>query len=477
MLTPVPSTADPWLAPGDVGLRHDLELLADAGVVKGPITQWPLPWPDVARDVLAFEDLKVLTKGERSALLRVRRAARQAMRTDEFVGHGRIAASSEPDMLRGFAATPREEAEAEAGIDWMGDRFAMRLQATTVSGADDGKTWRPDGSYVGVSFWNMMLSAGYMDRWWGPGWDGSLILSTSARPIPAITLERNYSDAFTWPVLKWLGPWRAIVSFGALEDHRDDFDQTRFFSARVTFKPWEHLEIGLSRAAQWCGEGRPCDAETFWDLLVGEDNDQDPALQPGNQLAGYDLRLSSPWRSLPVTFYGQMIGEDEAGFLPSKFLGLFGLEHWGSVGEGSYRVRAEYGDTSCSFSHSEPEFDCAYESTIYTDGYRFRGRSIGHSIDSDSRLTTVGALYVASNGASWELRARTADLNRDATTEEVNHTVAPLATALDSIYLLYRRGLWGGRITAGLGFERQEIESLSSSEDEWRMSVEWTRDQ
>ena len=25
------------------------------------------------------------------------------------------------------------------------------------------------------------------DRWWGPGWDGSLILSNNARPIPAIT--------------------------------------------------------------------------------------------------------------------------------------------------------------------------------------------------------------------------------------------------------------------------------------------------
>ena len=55
MLMPTLSSADPWLAPGDVALRHDLEMLADVGVLKGPITQWPVPWPDIARDVLRFE--------------------------------------------------------------------------------------------------------------------------------------------------------------------------------------------------------------------------------------------------------------------------------------------------------------------------------------------------------------------------------------------------------------------------------------
>lgn len=470
---PATTSADPWLAPGDVGLRHDIEMLADAGVIKGPLTQWPLPWPDVARDVTAIEDLGDLTAGEQAALIRVRNAARREMRRGNRNLHARIAGSSEPDILRGFAATPREEGEAEAGIDWTGDRFAVRLQATAVADADDGKTWRPDGSYVGFSVWNLMVSAGYMDRWWGPGWDGSLILSTSARPIPAITVERNYSDPFTLPVLKWLGPWRASIVFGALEDHREDFDETRFFAARVTFKPWQHLEIGLSRSAQWCGEGRPCDAETFWDLLVGNDNDQDPTQQPGNQLAGYDARLSSPWRGVPVAIYGQLIGEDEAGFLPSKFLGLFGIEHWGSIGAASYRVHFEYADTACSFSRSEPQFDCAYESSIYTDGYRFRERSIGHSMDSDSRMTSLSALYVESDGASWELVARDSELNRDATVPEPGHTLAPVATDVESVDLFHRRRLFGGRFLAGVGFESREVPSLSSKDDQWRLTAEW----
>jgi hypothetical protein len=81
---------------------------------------------------------------------------------------------------------------------------------------------------------------------------------------------------------------------------------------------------------------------------------------------------------------------------------------------------------------------------------------------------------VAGDGSSWEIRARTADLNRDATVEEPNHTIATLATDLDSIDLVYGRDLLGGRMTAGVGFERRETESLSSSEEEWRVSAEWS---
>ena len=50
------ASAAPWLAPGDLTLRHDIELLADAGILRGPITTWPISWPDVARDVNADLD-------------------------------------------------------------------------------------------------------------------------------------------------------------------------------------------------------------------------------------------------------------------------------------------------------------------------------------------------------------------------------------------------------------------------------------
>jgi hypothetical protein len=98
---------------------------------------------------------------------------------------------------------------------------------------------------------------------------------------------------------------------------------------RVTWKPHPRVEVGLSRTAQWCGDGRPCGLDTFWDLLTGNDNDQPLAEQPGNQLGGFDVRWSVP--KIPIAVYVQGIGEDEANFMPSKYLGLAGIEDLGRI--------------------------------------------------------------------------------------------------------------------------------------------------
>ena len=44
-------------------------------------------------------------------------------------------------------------------------------------------------------------------------------------------------------------------------------------SARYEHQQVSSNEVGISRSAQWCGDGRPCGFDTFWDLLTGNDND------------------------------------------------------------------------------------------------------------------------------------------------------------------------------------------------------------
>jgi len=36
--------AEPWLTPGNVRLRHDLQLLADSDPFSGPTLSWPIGW-------------------------------------------------------------------------------------------------------------------------------------------------------------------------------------------------------------------------------------------------------------------------------------------------------------------------------------------------------------------------------------------------------------------------------------------------
>ncbi len=174
--------------------------------------------------------------------------------------------------MRSFDDSPREEGELALRASWLTDHLAVNLQGSVVADPDDDKQFRADGSYLGVNVGNFMISAGFMERWWGPGWDGSLILSTNARPIPSLTLERNYTDPFKSKWLSWIGPWRASIALGEMEGSDVAVPNVKFLAARVNFKPRPWLEFGLTRTAQFCGGDRPCDWDTFTDMLFGRDN-------------------------------------------------------------------------------------------------------------------------------------------------------------------------------------------------------------
>lgn len=443
------AVADPWLAPGDVELRSDVQLLADEGVVRTPVTSWPLSWADVVRDLDSVRSIDLRTPSLQDAYERVRREARRNTRVDTVNRHAELRAAEKPIRVRGFADTPREDLELGAGVDWIGDRFATRLQVRRVFDPEDGKTVRLDGSYFGMVVGNVMISAGYMEKWWGPGWAGSLILSNNARPIPSITIERNYSTPFKAPVLRWLGPWRASFQAGRLESQRSDYSRPHFMALRVTFKPVPSLEIGVSRTAQLCGEGRECGLGTYWNMVVGNDNDQELAKQPGNQLAGFDVRWSLAKR-MPLAVYGQAIGEDEAGLLPSRYVGLAGLETWARVRSWSVRAFGEYAKTSCNFSRSEPILGCAYESGIYTDGYRFRKRAIGHAFDRDSTGWTVGAI-ARRERTSMSMRVSSVRLN-DARSG-AQHSLAPDGGKFRALEVALRTNTRFGALEVGLGYD------------------------
>jgi hypothetical protein len=441
-----------------VVLRHDIELLSDAGILRTPMTAWPLSWPDIARDALAAT-LPAAQRDEYldAVLARVQRAARSAAALGSSGVELEAAGAAHPMPLRTFSATPREQGEISAGASWLGERLAAAAHVTVVADASDHKPVRLDGSYLGLTLGNFMVSVGAVERWWGPGWEGSLILSDNARPMPGITLERNYSDASPWPVLKWFGPWRASIALAEADRSDVAVPDSRFLAARITFKPRPWAEIGLSRTAQWCGQGRPCGFGPFRNLLLGRDNANSSLTrndEPGNQMAGYDLRLRSPWARLPVALYGQFIGEDEAGGLPSKFLGLLGAEVWGGAGNGgSWRVHLEYADTACEFTRSHPSFNCAYRNALYPQGYTYLNRIIGHSMDNDGRMISLGGLWVRASGEAWSVLLREVDLNRDGLPDP-SHRLSPAGRSkLANLELAWQKDLPFGRLKLGVGYD------------------------
>jgi hypothetical protein len=466
------AVAEPWVAPGDVKLRHDLQRLADAGLLTGPSLSWPIAWSQVARE-LGRADPATLSDGDRTSLDRLRTRAAREMRAGDVRLEAMIAGSADPTPLRTFESIPREEGEARLAADWVGQRFAWKLAGTVVTDPEDDQTVRPDGSYLAMSLGNWMVSAGYLERWWGPGWQGSLILGNNARPLPSIALDRNEATPFDLPVLRWLGPWRFSTFMGQFESDRD-YAEALLFGMRAEIRPHPTLQIAASRTAQWCGDGRPCDLGTFWDLLIGNDNDQDLSEQPGNQLAGFDLRWSWPGARVPLALYAQAIGEDEAGFMPSKYLGLFGFETWGDLGGGSWRVHAEYADTACDFLSDPPEFGCAYTNTIYFSGYRYRGRVLGHSMDADGESVGGGVLFVDSQGRRWELQGRNLKLNRAGAAPE--HSLAGAPATVRDLALVHESSHPWGTIALSLGYADVDATGPVAVQDGVRGFVTWRQE-
>lgn len=464
--------AGPWIDPGDAVLRHDIRVLADAGIIQRPTLAWPLGWGGISEDLDARGRADNLNMAEYAAMGRVSR--RRSEETEPEVV--RIAAEAalvdKPSTLRGFQALPRGEQQASASAEWIGDRFAARIEATAANDDPiDDKEYRLDGSYAAVAIGNWMLSVGSLDRWWGPGWDSSLVLSSSARPIPAISLQRNFSERFENKWLRWIGPWTMTLIWGQLEDSRA-VPNARFFGWQVGFRPMQGLEISLERTAQWCGSGRPCGFDTFTDLVLGRDNQGDEGVlrsqEPGNQLAGFSARWASPVGSAPYALYMQLTGEDEAGDLPSKFLGLFGAEVWGRWGDKlDYRAYLEVADTTCSFFDRPGEFDCAYNNGLYPTGYRYRGRSIGHTADQDARVATLGLIAIPESGNDWQGVARYAELNRGGTPTAGNAITRTPKTII-SLDVSHRRTLRIGQLELGVGVERMKDEVSAQSDTDFR---------
>ncbi len=402
------------------------------------------------------------------------RAERETQRGQHHL-HGRLAAAEKPTRLRSFQDTPREEAEVSAGISWFGEHLSIDLNATYVDEPDDDEDIRADGSQIALDFWNLTLAASTLERWWGPGWDGSLILSNNARPIPAITLGRNRTQAFKTKWLSWIGPWDFSLIWGQLEEERV-IPNARFFGLRFNFRPVPSLEIGFSRTAQWCGDDRPCDFDTFMDLFFGRDNVGDdgitPENEPGNQLAGVDFRWTNQWFGRPLSFYGQFTAEDEAGGYPSRYMAQFGLEFSGYFrNRWSYRWYAELAGTSCDVLKDDI-FNCAYNHGIYETGYRYRGRVIGHSAENDSRIVSSGVVFVNGDDSQWNALIRFGELNRGGP-PDVRNTLTPTPLDIASIDLSYSRSFGGGRIDLGVGYERIEDPLTGEETDDTRAFLTW----
>ncbi len=469
------AVAQPWLDMRDKDLRLDIERLADAGVVKVPINTWPLMWVGILDDLQSF-DVKRQPQLQASHA-RVIAAGDRATRPGQSNLSAKVSVASETQLFRHFGDSARDKASVSLGRSGISQHFAYNLEVTQVNSPWDSEETHYDNSYFAFIWGNWIGLAGNIERWWGPGWNSSLILSNNSRPAPGLTLQRNYSEASQLPILEWLGPWTTSAFISQLDDERF-INDAKLVGMTLGFRPVPSLEINLRRTAQWGGEGRPESFKSFFELATGISDNCETAqcrlTEPGNQLGAIDINWNLPW--IDGSIYAQTVGEDESGALPSRSSRQYGFKR--SIDTDSFQGRlfVEHDNTSTVsyFSH----YNILYNHSIYRTGYRYQGRVIGATWDNDSKITSIGLLGHLNNGDAVEARFSAGELNIDSIDgSSSRHSITTQGGEFNSVSAKWRRSFsWGdaeinGRYTDSVvdEFGRQKNQGMVGASITYRL--------
>lgn len=259
----------------------------------------------------------------------------------------------------------------------MMDRLAFYLHPEYVdSSQTDGEVELIEG-YGKVMIGPFEAQAGKDSLWWGPGRHGSMLMSNNAQPLTMLKLTNPQPIQLPW-IFRALGPVRGQWFLAQLEDDRD-FPEARLSGVRIAAKPSPLVELGLSRVIMFGGRGAPrVDLLDYGKMFLSLTEQAE-----NNQLAGFDASLLIPlWKSAPlrsVRLYADLAGEDEAGWMPSKWGEVFGAQFNDILKTGRTDLRVEYAN-----NHVSGFDDLFYTHSLYTSGYTYKGRILGHHMGTNS---------------------------------------------------------------------------------------------
>jgi len=159
---------------------------------------------------------------------------------------------------------------------------------------------------------------------------------------------------------------------------------------RAVLTPVEGLNFELVQTGQWGGRGQrsgisALGAALFLDTNAGLNSNI-------NKMAGFGISYKIPFTIMPLRIYGQTIGEDEAGNIPSCLAYLVGLE-WENT---KIKYPTIFGIEAVDTRIDETTNGYCGPNTMYnndTYDYTNYGKTMGAEIDTEG--TSLG-LFVRS---------------------------------------------------------------------------------
>lgn len=376
----------PVLAQGIVlnnqDIRTDLNWLNQQGVIQISTSTWPMSGDEIQR---ALSQAKISNNTQQKVIDSIQNVLKADNQTAKL---GLFAETDQKNIPQAFG--DREKAQYVGSLEFNGGGenwdAKLRVNGEKDPQINNRRDVNVEGSYIAGKLWNQWVIAGQIPTYWGPGHDGSLIRGDASRPVYGFTAQRAEQKAFESKWLSWIGPWQYQAFAGQLEDYKAVPD-AKLLGFRLTAQPLPYLELGASRILQWGGDGRPESWSSLWNAIKGNDNFENGDDDKSNQIAGFDARLNlQSLLNVPVSFYGQYVGEDEAGLLPSKKMYLAGADYSTSFKNMPVQFYAEWADTTTNGDVKA----ISYNHYIYTDGYYQQGFPLGHAMGGDGEMISVG---------------------------------------------------------------------------------------
>jgi hypothetical protein len=242
-----------------------------------------------------------------------------------------------------------------------------------------------DQSFIEYNHQNIIFGIGKVNRNWSFSPNTSLILSSNTRPTESIYFHLINDQRSDNNLLSWIGPW-SFEAFNSTTSSSGNAKKPMLLGYRIVIEPFQNFKFELVKTSQWGGVGYNKNFPSFLAATLGNTNEDD--FSDINQLAGFGVSYLTNVNKIPLKIFGQIIGEDEAGALPSCLMSLFGSEFNFKNNNLISKLGFEYIDTRIKkTSHGNCGQNTAYNNSSYE--YANYGVVYGAPIDTDSKSLSV----------------------------------------------------------------------------------------
>ena len=289
---------------------------------------------------------------------------------------------------KGFLGLQNGLRSSDRGISKFNIKYDTDNLASQLALNFDGySSFNHDGSYFQYSSGIATYGLGAVGRHWSFSDNTSLILTHNARPTKSIYLKPEDKFKYVW--LPSEANW-SLEAFNGINEGALNNTRSMLAGIRAILIPIEGLQFELIQTSQWGGKDYSEGLSSLGTALFLDTNSGSNSNI--NKMAGYGISYEIPRKIIPLRIYGQLIGEDEAGSLPSCNTYMAGLEWLNTKIKYPTIVGIETIDTRINTTeHGYCGPNTMYNNNIYN--YTNYGKTMGAAIDSEG--TSLG-LYIRS---------------------------------------------------------------------------------